>query len=413
MRKIIASLDIGSYETKLVVGEIYKNRMHILAVSETPTKGVVNGLVSNEEALLTSLKEVFKRVEEMLNLRVRKVILAVPSYDTEFAVNVGKTAIQNEEQIVTSKDIVDSMQVSVKNTVAPNMELVSVIPTGFKINDTEIVKNPLNTHAETLSVKSVIISVPKVNVIPFVDALEKIGVEVFDVSLTSIGDYYAFRTEEMKEAVGAIINIGKDTTTLSIFNRGILTNTEVLKLGSKNIDNDLAYVYKIPIQEAKYIKEKIALAHKRMADASMTYTLTNKEGESVTVNQYEVTEIVESRLGEILNIAKKEINLLTKKEIHYIILTGGNSSLQDLNMLLDTIWNGKVTIGNLKCIGARENKFSSAVGLIKYYHDKMKLRNKEFSIFTLEEMEELMGSKKMNISENSVLGKLFGYFFDN
>ncbi|MCI8575555.1 MAG: hypothetical protein HFI09_03705, partial [Bacilli bacterium] len=52
--------------------------------------------------------------------------------------------------------------------------------------------------------------------------------------------------------------------------------------------------------------------------------------------------------------------------------------------------------------------------LIKYYENKLRLRNKEFSIFNLEEQEELGGvDRKINFSDNSVLGKLFGYFFDN
>lgn len=40
MRKIIASLDIGSSTIKLVVGEYIKNNLNILCVSEIPTKGV-------------------------------------------------------------------------------------------------------------------------------------------------------------------------------------------------------------------------------------------------------------------------------------------------------------------------------------------------------------------------------------
>ena len=41
------------------------------------------------------------------------------------------------------------------------------------------------------------------------------------------------------------------------------------------------------------------------------------------INQFELSEIVMSRTEEILNEAKKEINLLTSKKIDYIIITGG------------------------------------------------------------------------------------------
>ena len=45
---------------------------------------------------------------------------------------------------------------------------------------------------------------------------------------------------------------------------------------------------------------------------------------------------------------------------------------------------------------------------------RLRLRNRDFSIFSIEEQENLSGiHKKVNINDNSILGKLFGYFFDN
>ena len=53
-------------------------------------------------------------------------------------------------------------------------------------------------------------------------------------------------------------------------------------------------------------------------------------------------------------------------------------------------------------------------GLIKYYDSRLRLRNRDFSILSISEQEELSGiHRKVNISDDSLLGKLFGYFFDN
>lgn len=43
MRKIIASLDIGTSSIKLIVGEFIKNRLNILCTSEVPSKGMKKG----------------------------------------------------------------------------------------------------------------------------------------------------------------------------------------------------------------------------------------------------------------------------------------------------------------------------------------------------------------------------------
>lgn len=88
--------------------------------------------------------------------------------------------------------------------------------------------------------------------------------------------------------------------------------------------------------------------------------------------------------------------------------------MPDFSLVTESVFGHHAKIATVTDLGARNNKYSVAVGLIRYYESKLRLRNKEFSIFDLEEQEELGGvGKKINFSENSVLGKLFGYFFDN
>ncbi len=414
MRKIIASLDIGTYSVKLVVAEILKGKMNVLAVSESKSDGIKNGVIINKEEVIPVLKETFQKCEDILDLSVRKVIVTVPSYEADFMMSEGSTTITNEEKIVRGNDIVRAMQASIYNKVPSGLEIVGIVPTNFCINDEEIVKNPINCHANKLTVKSVITMIPKKNVAPIFQCLEKLNIEVIDISFSSLGDYYCLQEDRFNNLVGAIINIGAGTTTLSIFNKGVLTNTKVLEIGGQNIDNDISFIYKVTKSDAKQLKENLGLAHTRLASASSLKKVTNKLGEEITINQYELSEVIMSRLEEILNVAKKQINLLTKKEIHYIIVTGGVSEMPDFELTLGNVFGNNASLANVNEIGARHNKFSACLGLIKYYDSKLKLRNKSFSIFDLEEQEILSGKKrKMNISDNSILGKLFGYFFDN
>jgi cell division protein FtsA len=51
MRKIMASLDVGSSSIKLIVGEIIKEKLNILAVSEVKTQGFKKSIINNEEKL--------------------------------------------------------------------------------------------------------------------------------------------------------------------------------------------------------------------------------------------------------------------------------------------------------------------------------------------------------------------------
>ena len=413
MRKIIASLDIGSHTIKLVVGEIVKNKLNILACVDTPARGIKKGFIVNPESAIEALEDVFKKGEEQIGLPIKKVIVSVPSNGIDCFLSEGYTSVTNPEKVITSNDLIRSLQAAVYNKVLDNQELVTILPTKFLVNDTVVTDLPLGMKAEKLKVKAVVVTVPKKNVTPIIRCLERIGVNVVDVTIGTLGDYYEFKDNKNSSEVGAVINIGASKTTVSIFNKGIITASEIIDIGGDNIDYDLGYVYKINRKDSLYIKENIALADKNMAQASESVIVEDKNGDKIKINQYSASEIVMSRLEEILNLAKKQINLLTKKQISYIIVTGGVTETAEFKNIVDYIFKNAI-IGEVKEIGARHNKYATAVGLIKYYDSRLRLRNRDFSIFSIEEQEELSGiHKKVNISENSILGKLFGYFFDN
>ena len=413
MRKIIASLDIGTSTIKLIIGEFIKNKLNILCTSEVPSKGMKKGLIYRRDELIPVLKETFHKAEEMLGIPVKEVVLSIPAYYTEARMSEGSSTITSEDHVITHQDLIRAMHAASYNQIGEDEELISILPTTYKV-DNDIVKNPINMIGKKLSLKAVLITAPKSSVIDFLKVLDTIGIKVIDVVTSSLGDYASNRFKESGSKFGAIINIGEETTTVSIFNKGILTRAEVIELGGANIDNDIAYIYKITKKDARELKESVGLACSDQARKEEKVTLTDRLGEEVTINQLDLSEIIESRLREILELAKKQINLLTKREIEYIIITGGSSEIGDFNNLLDKVFTKPHILGKIDIVGARNNKFSTTLGIIKYYNGRLKLKNKEYSVFNLDELEVLSGiHKKVSINENSILGKLFGYFFDS
>ena len=97
MRKIMASLDIGNHTIKLVVGEIVKGKLNVLACVDTPARGIKKGFVVNPESAIEALEDIFKRAQEQIGLSIKKVIVSVPSNGLECFLSEGYTSINNEE----------------------------------------------------------------------------------------------------------------------------------------------------------------------------------------------------------------------------------------------------------------------------------------------------------------------------
>ena len=414
MRDIYTGIDIGSDSIKIVISEFLGDRYNILASTNVRTQGIKKGLIVDKELVCNSLKLAIKEIEPSLGVKIDKAIVTVPSNDRTFSVVSGHAKVKDEERI-TGKDIISALEDAVIDKTTNKESLVTVIPITFSIDDKEGFINPKGISGEYLEVKAVLASAPKKNIIPYLEVFDACGIEVEDITFGSIGDYYEARNKDLDKSLGAVINIGSETIDVSIFNKGIIIKEANIDLGSKNIDKDISYIYGVDLTTSRTLKENFAVCSRRYADVNDVLEIETKNGDRVIVNQYEISEIVESRVVELLKLAKKQINTLTKRKISYIIVTGGISELTGFSYVVENILGINASTLNITTIGIRNNKYSSASGIIKFYHEKMKLREIDASMFDEDKIDEMLNNKKniKKTTNDTIVSKVFGYFIGN
>ena len=413
MRRILSSIDIGTNSIKLIVAEIINNKVNILCAISEPSKGINKSLIINEEDVIYTIKKALKKSEEILGLKIKKIVCSVPEYNLKFNESIGTNTITNEDGIVTKSDISRLLKTCAYNKVNDDYELINIIPIEYKL-DEKTVKNPVGLMGKKIKLKSIVISAPKKETYSYIKVLEKSGLEVIDITLGSLGDYALFRNEFLDENNGVIINLGAGKTTISSFYKGILVGEKVIEDAGDSIDDDISFMYKTKKEDSKKLKERFASSSTKYANPKETTNLLNKLGDKIAINQYDLSNVINSRLIDILKKSKNIINRLTKKEISYIIVTGGLTEIKDFNIVAEEVFGKNVTYGNVNIIGVRDNKYSTSVGLIKSFNDKLNSKDKDYSIFDSEEVEILSsGGKRINVASDSILGKVFGYFFDN
>ncbi len=412
MKNVYASIDIGNDSIKVAVCQLYNNKLNLLAASSVKSEGIKKGKIVNSDLAKEKIEEALSEVEDMLGINIKKIIVSIPSIDSSFKLIDGKTSI-NPDVGVLGKDIRKVLENAVLNADIVNEEVVNILPIDFGIDLEKGIIDPKGKTGRTLTARAVLVSVPKNYVYSIVNLLENIGLEVVDISVNPVGDINMFKSKDTESKVGAIINIGYDTTSVSIYNKGIIIKNSILELGSKNIDNDISYIYKVNNNDSIKLKEKFALAHKRYAGKGNFYETTNKLGEKIKINQFELSEVVMSRIEEILVLARKEINLLTKREVDYIIITGGTSSMDNFQVVCEEVLGENASIGNIRILGVRNNKYSVVIGNIINFINNLKLKNIDYTM--IEELDDFKQNKSniMNVINETMLGKVFGYFFND
>ena len=408
MEHVYASIDLGSDSIKLVVCDLYQNHLNLLAATSMPSRGIKKGLITEPELAKKSIQLAFKQVEEMLGIRIKKVIANIPNHMAEYKIIKGECDIPGD--LITSRDMMNSYKAGIRSNLMPNEEFVTVVPIDFKINGKTVMKDPKGFPGKKLMGRAMMVTTPKKNVYSVASIIESLGIEIVDISVGSIGDINCFRNSELDKSISAVINVGSDITAVSLYNKSIPVSTKIIGAGGRDIDRDLAYMYKIDVEEARKLKENFALAHKRNADVHDIYETVNMDNVKIKINQQAASEVVMSRINEILTLAKNELEDLTNKPIQYIIVTGGTSNMLDFEYCVHDILPSVASKAKVKLIGVRNNKYSTAIGNIIYFLNTLKLKGMDYSMLSEDDMDEL-SSPRENTNDDTMLGKVFGYFF--
>ena len=405
MADVYTGIDLGTDSIKIVVCEKVKDKYHVLASISAPALGIKDGFITDMKSATNSIKNAIKEVNEQLGMEIHKVIASIPPMNCQMDIVSGKTTIMDYNDI-TGLDVSNVLLDSIKETDLSHDELVTAMPIHFTIDDETAVKDPKGLKGSTLTARVVVSTTPKEELYKILEAIRSAGLETIDICFSSFGDYYALEDKKYDELVGAIVNIGEESTNVSIFNRGIQIKNGTLPVGSKNVDKDITYAFKSKMSDSKQLKEQFAIALSSLADGNDEWTINVDKNETKDISQISVSKVVEARIKEILKLAKNEIKNLTNREIRYIMITGGLSEMTGFSNLVEREFGFVANVMNIPNMGIRHNKFSSCYGVIRYFNEKLALRGKEYEMFSKEEIEDFLATSSENAEESILARKI-------
>lgn len=412
MNNVYTGIELGTNSVKVVVVLKQNASYHVLASVNSKADGIRNGQIQDIKMAVSSVRRAMKQINDMLGFKVVKVIAAIPPSNCMMDIVVGSCDVIDYD-CISGEDVRAVLKDALTGHIDEEYEVITASPISFRVDDQENIKDPKGMAGKVIEAKVVVSTLAKEPLYRILEALKLSGLETVDIAYSSTGDYFSIRNDKYDSEVGAIINIGELATNVSVFNRGIQIKNSLLPIGSFNVDKDLSYVFGISLDESRKVKESFAVAAAGYADANDVMSLNISDGSSKELSQVEVSKVVQARVEEILKLAKNEINTLTKREIRYIIVTGGLSELAGFQYEVENVLGLKAKVCNIPIMGVRHNKYSSALGVVKYFDDKLALRGKNLSMISDTDWNSLITANKKIATNNNIINKVFGHFFDN
>lgn len=325
-KDIIVAVELGSTAIRAIAGKREPDgTMRILAIAqEETTDSIRKGLVDNIDKTTQAISHVVKKINEELGIYVTRVFVGLSGQSLRTMEN--KVPYQFAEKTIITNDVIDQLKEINNDVVYPQAKIHDVIPQEYRIGNRNV-QDPVGMQCEHIEARFINV-VARTGVSDNIErCIKNAGLEMADLFISPICLADCLLSASEKRSGCALVDMGADTTTISVYYSNILRHLVVIPLGGNNVTTDIT-TKSIEQGEAEQLKLKYGTAwHESEEEPSKNKIQISFDR---TITEDELSNIIEARYEEIIVNIWAHIEPYKDKLLSGILLTGGASKAKNL-----------------------------------------------------------------------------------
>ena len=352
IRNISVGIDVGSSATRVVVGEFLKGEKNpkIVGIGEAPTLGLRHGYVVNSNLATMSVKNAVSMAEKTVGVKIKRAFISLSGATLRGEMSSGGTIVSKANGEVTNLDVNKALQDCEDNLNLGNKKIIHMYPVSFRLDGKEVLGRLEGMRGTKLEAKALFVTYSVVHLEDLLGAIAEAGIEAVDVIASPIAINNIVLSERQKIVGVALVDIGAETTSLSVFENGMLVSIFSFSIGSSDITNDIALGFKIPLEKAEGLK-------------------LGNTGEEFSKKKLD--EVIEARLCDIFESIDNHLKKIKRSELlpAGIVFVGGGANIAGLPELSKSILKLPSSLGTTEIFGnvktkLRDSSWFAALGLL-------------------------------------------------
>ena len=350
-----------------MVGEFSEGEKNpkIIGIGEAETKGIRHGYVVHFADAVNSIKNAVSIAEKTSGVKIKRASISVSGITLHSEISSGLAIISKANGEATNLDINKALEDSENNLSLGNKKIIHMFPSSFKLDGKEVLGQPEGMYGTKLEAKALYVIYSSQHLEDLLAAIAEAGVEPIDVIASPIAGSHIALSKRQKIVGSALVNIGSETVSLSVFENGSLMSLHSFSIGSSDITNDIALGFKIPLEKAEKFK---------LGNISENYS------------KKKLDEIIEARLSDIFELIENHLKKIKRNELlpAGIVFIGGGANIPRLEELSKATLKLPSRIGTSEIFGnvktkLRDASWFTALGLITSSNDNNNYSKKSFS----------------------------------
>ncbi len=371
---IIVSLDIGTSKVRAIIGEVNNGTINIIGVGSTDSEGIRKGAIVDIDQTVQSIQNAVQHAERMVGIQISDVHVGISGNHIALQSSHGVVAVSNEDREIGNEDIDRVLQAARVIAVPPEREIIGVVPKQYLVDGLEGIHDPRGMIGVRLEVEATIITGSKTAVHNLLRCVEKAGLRISGLVLTSLASGQLALSKDEKTMGTVMVDIGAGVTTISVFDQGNMVAISTLPIGGEYITSDISIGLRTQSEIAEKVKLKFGCAVIDDATVDQVFKVT-RIGSNVEkeFSQVDLANIIEPRVSEIFQLVRTEVARLGFTDIAGgYVLIGGSVSMPGMLSVAQNELSTSVRIAVPDFIGVRDPAFTNGVGIIRYVSKFMK-----------------------------------------
>jgi cell division protein FtsA len=237
---LVAAIDIGTTKIVALVGRINdNNRLEVLAMSKTVSKGVKRGVVLNIEETVNAIETTVAEAQRISGIKFKDVFVGIAGQHIKSIRTRGYINRDSYEDEITRDDISKLVADMYKIPVEIGEEIIHVLPQNYIVDSETGVKNPIGMSGKRLEANFHIVIGQIASAKNIEKCINRVDLNVKQLILEPLASSEAVLTEDEKEAGVVLVDIGGGTTDVAVYYDDIIRHTAVIPFGGNVITRDI------------------------------------------------------------------------------------------------------------------------------------------------------------------------------
>lgn len=337
--EIIVGLDLGTQAIKALVAQCEPDgSLTYLAGGEFPSDGIREGMVTHLERAQVAIDAALDDLERASGERILSAAVSVNGPRVRSQITSSKAPVLDPNEGVTMRDVARLVEMA-RQATPPDEHSgqVHVLPRHYSVDDIGGIQNPVRMFGYDLSLEALIITAPLAVTQNLDRLLSDARVEPLALVASPLAAAESVRGQADIGLPVAVVDLGAQTTGLTLYADGHLAQCDALPLGGDLITREIAMRLRLPFDVAETLKRRYAtcLPSQVGDDDLIEMEPLNGEESVLPAKLVAGSAAVGARQLAASLLAQFQRAQRNGRAPAMILLTGGGAELNGLDTLLE------------------------------------------------------------------------------